>query len=98
MKMLHILNQSSQHTQQLERVIKYATPGDRLLFIGDAVDVVGLTDPEPMHAIQDFALFALEEDLCMRGLKNVIPEWLNVITDAQWVKLTMECNNIISWD
>lgn len=98
MKTLHVLNQSPYNTQQFDRVLKWATQNDTLLLIEDAVYAISLKGMDQIKSLQNFKVFVLEADLLIRGLKNVVPMWMNVITDVQWVGLTAEHSNIISWD
>lgn len=70
---------------------------DAILLLEDAVlKVLNTNDPILLAAqTQSISVHALESDLLAYGVSA--PEWLQVLTPAQWVLLTSQHQPIVSW-
>ncbi|GMT42881.1 MAG: multidrug MFS transporter [bacterium] len=96
--MLLTVNKSAFETRNLENCLKYATEDTPVLLYEDAVWAAASgTSIEPMmrEALKKYQIFALQEDLKTRGLKNVI-DGIKVVDYAGFVELA-EKHVVCSW-
>ena len=92
---LHKVSTSPFTDQNLLQCLKRIQPTDKLLLIQDAVYAMvkaDVTDSLLTHG----QVYVLSEDMQARGLK-IDKELYHAISYADFVTLTLECNQVISW-
>ena len=92
---LHKVSTSPFTEQSLQQCLKRIQRADKLLLIQDAVYAIiktDMTDTLLMHA----PIYVLIDDLQARGL-TIQCELFQAISYPEFVALTLECNQVISW-
>ncbi|MFT5840465.1 MAG: tRNA 2-thiouridine synthesizing protein B [Flavobacteriales bacterium] len=92
---LHTVSTSPFTDQNLLRCLKRKQPTDKLLLIQDAVYAIikaDMTDTLLTHG----PIYVLSEDLLARGLQ-IDKELYIAISYPEFVALTLECEQVISW-
>ena len=92
---LHKISTSPFTEQSLQQCLKRIQPADKLLLIQDAVYTImktDLTDTLQIHA----PIYVLSDDLQARGL-TIENELFQAVTYAEFVALTLQCKQVISW-
>jgi tRNA 2-thiouridine synthesizing protein B len=93
--MLHKVSTSPFADQSLLQCLKQKQPTDKLLLMQDAVYAMvkaDVTDTLLTHG----PVYVLNEDVQARGLK-IGNEPYRSISYPEFVALTLECNQVISW-
>lgn len=96
---LHLLNQTAA-SEALELCLRYATREDVILLLEDGV-CLGLRDSVSALAIQQAAIkgvFAIGEDLAVRGLAKKIAPAIELIDYQEFVALCCEAQRVQSWN
>lgn len=70
---------------------------DAVLLMQEGVAL--LADESALAVLQAFTvpLYVLQADLTARGIADY-PDWVTLIDDAEWVKLTVQYQRNIPWD
>ncbi|KDE40040.1 hypothetical protein ADINL_1677 [Nitrincola lacisaponensis] len=90
---LHTLNTPPSDTDTLSHCLMALSEGDELLLIEDAVY---FTLPAHRHKLPSgVPIHALAVDLQARGLTNATD--ISIISDPEFVNLTLHCNRVVSW-
>lgn len=98
MTTLHVLSHSPFADSRLASCLRLLSPEDGLLLTGDALYALQPTTP-PRQALElmpvGIGLYALEEDLCARGLQA--PERVTVVDYPAFVELCTRYSKVNSW-
>lgn len=94
MTTLHQIHRADCLKQDL---IQWWQTGDTLLLIEGAV--VALTETQWRHSLPEgIQVNALKDDVIARGLPHhLLPEDVALLSDQDWVTLTLQHDRIISW-
>jgi len=90
---LHTLNSPPSDVNTRNQCFSALSENDELLLIEDAVYLA-----LPIHLAKlpkNIVVYALEIDLDARGIKA--DQSIHVINDAEFVKLTLRCDRVVSW-
>ena len=94
---LHKISTSPFSDQNLLQCLKRKQPTDKLLLIQDAVYAIIKDDmTDLMRTKTNAPIYVLSEDVLARGLK-IENDLYHAISYAEFVALTLECNQVISW-
>lgn len=103
MSTLHIVNSSASASNALQRALEFASAGDAILLIENAVyaavdnpESSRLLDQSRQGCTENPRLFALQEDCHARALYTLAPEF-KTVDYAGFVALVCEHDNSISW-
>ncbi|USD39243.1 sulfurtransferase complex subunit TusB [Ferrimonas sp. SCSIO 43195] len=95
MNVLHTLSQSPNDSHRHQLAIDYASAGDGLLLMQDAVVAATLSDFAKL--LHDRPCYALKEDLQARGLLKRVLAPITVIDYPQFVDLTLHYDKVQAW-
>lgn len=99
---LHICNKSPAENSALQSCLKVAScdRGSAVLLIENAVYAVlpNLAQSLGLQAVaSNTQLYALQDDLHMRGLNPLVPDYVTPIDYSEFVQLCVDHNNSHSW-
>ena len=92
---LHKVSTSPFTDQNLLQCLKRKQPTDKLLLIQDAVYAIVKADVQDT-LLTHGPIYVLSEDALARGLK-IESDLYHAISYPEFVALTLECNQVISW-
>ena len=94
---LHKVSTSPFADQALLQCLKRIQPADKLLLIQDAVYAMIKADVADTWPTQNNRpIYVLSEDVQARGIK-IENDLYQAISYPEFVALTLECNQVISW-
>lgn len=92
---LHKFSSSPFETNTLAQSIQRIQTNDKIILVQDAVYTY--SNKELAEALSTFSpIYCLEDDLVARGV-NIDNDVFKAISYADFVELTLTCNQVISW-
>ncbi|NOY67195.1 MAG: sulfurtransferase complex subunit TusB [Gammaproteobacteria bacterium] len=100
MTMLHTVNKSPFEKDSLTSCLRLSEDGSTILLIEDAIYAAleGTTISDSIkEALKTKKVFALQEDINARGVKNKVIDGIEQVDYAGFVKLVTEHDTVQSW-
>lgn len=98
--MLHVVNKSPFERSSLESCLKHARPGSAVILIEDGIygALKGTAfSPRLQQAMQNVKVYALQQDVEMRGMQGRVLDGVTLVDYAGFVDLVTEYPRVQSW-
>lgn len=98
--MLHVVNKSPFERSSLESCLKHARPGSAVILIEDGIygALKGTAfSPRLQQAMQNIKVYALQQDVEMRGMQGRVLDGVTLVDYAGFVDLVTEYPRVQSW-
>lgn len=87
---------STNNKETLSSCIQQTNKADRLLFLGNATSL--LTQPMVLKQIKQYKCYILKNECTAKGIVNLIPENIEIITYSDFVEQIIKCEKNITWN
>lgn len=94
---LHIISTVKNKNWFDNQVARLCGANDKIIFIGDAVSSVVDQNMQVNFKKLKLSIYVLQADLKCRGIESLCPSFIQIITDADMVELTINSDQNISW-
>jgi tRNA 2-thiouridine synthesizing protein B len=98
--MLHVVNKSPFERSSLESCLRHARPGSAVILIEDGVygALRGTAfAPRLQQAMKNVKVYALQQDVEMRGMQSRVLDGVTLVDYAGFVDLVTEHPRVQSW-
>lgn len=98
--MLHVVNKSPFERSSFESCLKHARPGSAVILIEDGIygALKGTAfSPRLQQAMQNVKVYALQQDVEMRGMQGRVLDGVTLVDYAGFVDLVTEYPRVQSW-
>lgn len=93
---LHIVNPSPFDSHALTDCLKHVSEQDSILLIEDAVVAADKSSPV-LEQLMAHTVYVLKNDVEARGLQDRVHEHFSLVSDDDFVELTIAHANSMSW-
>ena len=95
---LHIINKTKDATL-IDQCMRYCSQGDSVLLVEDGVYLALTSSPSlPSELSNDITLYALKEDLIVRGLElDKVQMNVKPVHMSEYIELTASHSKVINW-
>ena len=87
---------STNNKEIINSCIKQARKTDTLLFLGNATSI--LTQSTTLKEIEQYRCCVLKNECIAKGIMNLIPENIKIITYSEFVDQIVKCDKNITWN